>query len=158
MELTINDKIDQLEANMQGCQKVDCPLNHRFIGGMYIREILMPAGSLITSMEHLTTHPYFVLQGRVSVYSDNFGEQLITAPYTGTTIPNTRRVLFVHEDCVWVTIHRTDVVPKDESQESIEEAVKIVEDTILSKRENMILGGRIKNNIITHSIEVQCPS
>lgn len=153
MEPALNDKIDQLELAMQGLPIIDCPLNHRFVGGMYIREILMPAGSLITSMEHLTTHPYFVLQGSVSVYSDNFGEQLITAPYIGTTTPSTRRVLYIHEDCVWVTIHRTDIVPKDETPEAIEEAVKLVEDVILGKRENALLGGRIKNNIISQSIE-----
>jgi hypothetical protein len=145
---TINDKIDELELAMQEGDAVDCPLIHQFVPGMYIREIFMPAGILVTSMIHNTNHPFFVMEGKVSVYSDNDGEQLIEAPYRGITTPGTRRVLFIHEDTIWVTVHPTDVMPMGDTEEDILEAVKKVESAILEKRPNPLLGGVIKNNII----------
>lgn len=152
IEIPLSDKIDELESAMMGCDPVDCPLNHKFLPGIYIREILMPAGSLVTSMIHKTTHPYFVLQGKVSVISENFGEQYIEAPFTGTTLPNTRRVLYIIENCVWITVHPTSIQPKDDSPEALMEAVALIEDEILDNRENPLLGGRVKNNIITKNI------
>lgn len=153
IEIPLNDKIDELELRMMECDAVDCPLNHKFLPGIYIREIMMPAGSLVTSMIHKTTHAYFVLQGKVSVISENFGEQHIEAPFTGTTLPGTRRVLYIHENCVWVTLHPTSVQPKDDSPEALMEAVALIEDEILEKRENPLLGGILKNNVVTKKID-----
>lgn len=150
--MTTNDKIDELESVMNEYPKVDCPLTHRFVGGLYIREIFMPAGTMITSLIHKTTHPFFVLQGRVSVYSENDGEQIIEAPYIGTTTPGTRRVLYIHEDTVWATTHITDVVPEDGSEESVLKAVALIEARIIEPHENRLLGGVIKNNVLTKTI------
>lgn len=153
IEIPLNNKIDELEAAMMEYEPVDCPLNHRFLPGIYIREIMMAAGSLVTSMIHKTTHAYFVLQGKVSVISENFGEQYIEAPFTGTTFPNTRRVLYIHENCVWITVHPTSIQPRDESPEALLEAVALIEDEILEKRENPLLGGIVKNNVVTKKID-----
>lgn len=151
--LETNDKIDELESRMIDYPKVDCPLVHRFIGGTYVREIFMPAGSMVTSMIHKTTHPFFVLKGRVSVYSENDGVQVLEAPYIGATTPNTRRVLYIHEDTVWATVHLTDIKPEDDSEEEVLKAVQLIEDAIIEKHENPLLGGVIKNNVLTKSLK-----
>lgn len=150
--MTTSDKIDELEAVMNEYPKIDCPLTHRFVNGQYIREIFMPAGSMITSMIHKTTHPFFVLHGKVSVYSENDGVQFIEAPYIGTTTPNTRRVLYIHEDTTWATCHVTDIKPEDDSEESVLKAVQLIEEKILEVHENPLLGGVIKNNVLTKTI------
>jgi len=152
--MTTNDKIDELESVMNEYPKIDCPLTHRFVGGLYIREIFMPAGSMITSMIHKTTHPFFVMRGKVSVYSENDGTQLIEAPYIGTTTPNTRRVLYIHEATIWATTHITDIKPEDDSEEAVLKAVQLIEERILEMRENPLLGGIIKNNVLTKSVEL----
>jgi len=151
-EVSLVDNIDILEAAMVSeCEPIICPLKHTFTEGFYIREIFMPKGeegkvNLITSRVHNTFHPFFVLKGKVAVYSENDGEQIIEAPYSGITTPNTRRVLKIIEDTVWVTVHATDIVPKDNSIESIEEAANMVADKILAKHENPLLGGHFVNN------------
>ena len=67
MEIINRDEvIDQLEAVLFNCPQIDCPLVHRFTPGMYIREIFMPAGTMLTSMIHKTEHPYVVSQGKVN--------------------------------------------------------------------------------------------
>jgi hypothetical protein len=105
-----NDNIvNALEAEMlEQLPVVDCPLTHRFCDGLYIREIFMPAGSLVTSKIHKTEHPFIISKGIVSVSIDGGEWQMYEAPYTGITKPGTRRVLFIHEDCVWTTIHKND--------------------------------------------------
>lgn len=80
------------------------------------------------------------------LYSDNDGEIVIEAPYSGITTPDTRRVLKIIEDTVWVTVHATDIVPKDDSVEAIEYAANEVAEQILAKHENPLLGGHFVNN------------
>lgn len=150
--VAVNNKIDELEAALiSECEPIICPLKHTFIPGFYIREIFMPKGvegkvNLITSRVHNTFHPFFVLKGKVAVYSDNDGEIVIEAPYSGITTPDTRRVLKIIEDTVWVTVHATDIVPKDDSVEAIEYAANEVAEQILAKHENPLLGGHFVNN------------
>ncbi len=69
---SIDNRIDQLEvALIKSGDPIDCPVTHRFVPGMYIREIFMPKGvdgveNIVTSLVHNTTHPFFVLQGKVA--------------------------------------------------------------------------------------------
>lgn len=76
--------------------------------GEYIREIFMPAGTLLTSKIHKTVHPYKVITGKVYVWTPDEGLVLLTAPCCGITKPMTRRVLFTLEDTIWRTYHSTD--------------------------------------------------
>ena len=107
-------KLDVLEEEIFKHPQVHCPLVHRFTPGLYIREIFMPAGSLITSARHLTCHPFVVSKGDVSVYVEGVEVDRYKAPYTGITHPGTRRLLYIHEDTVWTTFHVTDKTDPDE--------------------------------------------
>jgi len=82
------------------------PLKHTFVGGLYLREIFMPAGQIITSGIHKKDHAYFVQKGDVSILSED-GIQRIKAPYNGTTKPGAKRILYTHEDTIWITVHAT---------------------------------------------------
>jgi hypothetical protein len=78
----------------------------------------MPKGALLTSKIHKVTHPYFVLKGEVSVLTEK-GIQRIKAPYSGITPAGTKRILYIHEETVWTTVH----VTKEKDLEKIEEEV-----------------------------------
>lgn len=150
--------IKAVEENPDNFQFVECPVIHRFTPGLYIREIFMPAGEnglVVTSLVHNTEHPFFVLKGRVRVISENGGEQLIEAPYSGITTPGTRRFLFVEEDCIWATVHKTDIKPENDTPEAVEEAVKLICDQILLKYDNPLLGGHLFNNNLIPGKELQ---
>jgi len=156
METNINDRIDELEAIMVGnFANVDCEVHHKFAPGMYIRKIFMPAGIDVTSMQHKMIHPFFLMQGKVSVFSEIDGVQELEAPYDGITYCGTRRILRIHENTIWITVHRTDICPKDASKESIEEAVNLICEEIIEQRENKYLGGVLKNNSVMHQIETE---
>lgn len=98
-----------------------CPLKHSFGDGIYVREIFMPAGTVVISKIHKFTHPYFVLKGKVSVATED-GVVLIEAPYQGMTKAGTKRALYIHEDCIWITVHSTKFTD-----------VKDIEDEIIAK-------------------------
>jgi len=100
--------LDELEVALARLPRVELPVTHRFTKGMYIREIQIPAGTMLTSMTHKTEHPFVISEGAIKVTSDNEGSVIYEAPYTGITKPNTRRALHALTDVVWTTFHVTD--------------------------------------------------
>jgi hypothetical protein len=83
-----------------------CPLKHSFADGMYIREIFLPEGMLFVTKIHKKLHPYFMLKGDCSVLTEN-GVVRIKAPFSGLTPAGTKRVIYAHEDTIWITVHAT---------------------------------------------------
>jgi hypothetical protein len=158
-----DNRLDELEVSMlENFEPVHCLTTHRFTDGMYIREIFMPAGSLITSKIHNTEHPYIVSYGKTAVSIDGDEWNEITAPYTGITQPGTRRVLYIIEDCIWTTFHRIDGMKSEYnnlSEEEIEKIVEGIEEKILEPHINYLTGTDIKKEYLnaleeTKKIEV----
>lgn len=114
-----HQRLDQLELEMLKSPAAELPVRHKFTPGLYIREIYMPAGSLLTSKIHKTQHPYVISQGRVSVLTEDQGWVELSAPHMGITLPGTRRLLYIHEDTIWTTFHPTDLTDVNEIEEQI---------------------------------------
>ena len=102
-------EIEQVISKLPGAKFGDdtCPLKHFFADGLYIREIFMPKGMLISSKLHKTNSPYFVLEGELTVITGE-GEVRIKAPYWGITKAGTKRIIYIHENTRWITVHATD--------------------------------------------------
>ena len=99
--------LNDLEVALSKLPRVELPVTHAFTPGMYIREIKIPAGTMLTSMTHKTEHPFVISEGAIKVTSDNEGSVIYEAPHTGITQPNTRRALHALTDVVWTTFHAT---------------------------------------------------
>ncbi len=129
----IDERLDALEKAMltSDAHPVELPVTHRFTPGLYAREIFMPAGTLLTSRIHKTEHPYVVISGKVSVFIEGVGVEHIEAPFVGITKPGTRRVLYIVEDCRWITFHP---LTGDEGERGEEDLGKI-EERIIERRE-----------------------
>jgi hypothetical protein len=105
--------IDDLEDALAALPPAEMPVRHHFTPGLYCREIHMPAGTMATSMEHKTEHPFILSAGVVEVIDSHGNAELFQAPHFGITKPGTKRVLRVLADAVWTTFHatgETDVV------------------------------------------------
>jgi len=105
------EKILALEKRMSGERYVLVAdeigqLTHSFADGMYIRELFVPKGFFVITKIHKLSHPCFVLRGECSVLTEE-GASRRKAPYYMITPSGTKRVVYVHEDTVWVTVHRT---------------------------------------------------
>ena len=73
----------------------------------------MPKGLLVTTKIHAKNHPFFIMKGEASIYSNN-GVERIKAPFHGITEAGTKRVLYIHEECTFITVHRTDCLSIDD--------------------------------------------
>ncbi len=113
--------IDELEAAIVASDKprAVCPVVHRFTPGMYIREITIPAGTLLTSMTHRFEHPFVISKGKVEVCSETEGPVIYEAPHTGITPAGTRRGILALEDTIWTTFHVTDETDVEKIGEAI---------------------------------------
>jgi hypothetical protein len=109
--------IDKLECALVVLEKhfpEDFPTFHKFTPGMYIREIHVPAGSIFTSVTHKTQHPFVISRGVCDICNEIGDVQRYSAPHTGITEPETRRVFLVHEDLVLTTFHVTEITDPDQ--------------------------------------------
>ena len=102
----VNCSIERAEAELLKLPQLDCPLTHKFAPGVYMREILMPAGSFIIGHEHKTEHFNVVLSGRARVMMDGVVEEIV-GPCTFVSKPGVRKVLYILEDMRWATVHPT---------------------------------------------------
>lgn len=119
--LIVNDNIDRLESVMKQHPQAKCDLKHTFTPGLYTRRIFMKAGTLIISKIHKTEHPFFILKGVALVRINDDEWHKLEAPHDGITFPGTRRVLYILEDCIWVTSHV--LVKEGETLEEIENRI-----------------------------------
>lgn len=102
------DKLGVLMHEFAHFEQRDCPLTHRFAPGVYLREILMPAHSLVIGKRHKTRHFNIIVKGACTLISEDGSKTYLKAPYTFVSEPGVQKVLAIHEDCIWQTIHVTE--------------------------------------------------
>jgi quercetin dioxygenase-like cupin family protein len=95
------------------------PLKHSFADGVYVREIFIPKGSVLTGKIHKHSHPNFLMKGEVVVVTEGGGREHLKAPLSIISEPGTKRAVYALEDTVWITVHVTN----DTDLEKIEEHV-----------------------------------
>lgn len=104
---------------MLSLPQVECPLAQFFAPNIYIREMFMPAGTMVIGQIHKTEHFNIILEGRVRVIIDGEVHELI-APCTFVSKAGVSKVLNVLEDCRWQTIHANpDNITDIETLESL---------------------------------------
>lgn len=113
--------VDAIEARLLPLPQVPIPLTHSFAPGVYLREVEMPAGSLIIGHEHKTEHFNIILSGHATVMMNGV-VQHIHAPAIIRSLPGVRKVLYIHETMRWATIHPTT-----------ETDIEILEDALVIK-------------------------
>ena len=95
-----------------------CPLKHTFVDGAYVREIFLPKGTIFVTKIHKYVHPYFVMSGDASVLTEE-GIVRIKGPHHGITPAGTIRVIYTHEDTVWITVHVTNETDPEKIVEQV---------------------------------------
>lgn len=126
----IRTSILEMEKKMSGLpaeSKIALETMHTFAEGLYSRTVYMKAGSLFTGKIHKKEHIVVISQGSCSVVSEEFGSRLICAPMVFMSPPLVKRLLFVHTDSIWTTVHKNptntrdlDILEKDLMLESYE--------------------------------------
>ena len=81
------------------------PLTHRFLDGLYSREIFMPKGSVLTSKTHKVENLTIISKGECLEISGEMGYNRLKAPISFISPPGIKRFLIIIEDTIWTTIH-----------------------------------------------------
>ena len=107
-ELTDRDKITYLVQELNKLPQTDCPLKHYFAPGVYIREIFMPADTVVIGKIHKTEHFNIIEKGSCFIRQDDGSVQELRAPLTFVSKAGVQKVLYIEEDTVWKTVHVTE--------------------------------------------------
>ena len=83
------------------------PLKHSFAEGVYVREIFIPKGMVLTGKIHRHSHPNFLMSGEVLVVTEFGGREHLKAPLSMISKAGTKRAIIALEDTVWITVHVT---------------------------------------------------
>ena len=94
------------------------PLKHSFANGTYSRQISLPKGHFIVGKTHKYEHISILSQGRVSIMTPD-GIEHRESPDIWVSPAGTKRLIYVHEDAIWTTIHRTLLTNPEEIVEKI---------------------------------------
>ncbi len=84
---------------------ISCPLKHSFADGIYVREITIPAGMILTGKVHKHAHPNFLLKGEVEVFTESGGSERLIAPCSMISKAGTKRIVHTLTQVVWTTVH-----------------------------------------------------
>jgi hypothetical protein len=132
IQSTANEMVEMIKDGR--LEEAVCPVKHRFIKGMYIREILMPKGTRVIGKIHATEHWNILLTGKVTVITAE-GEEYIEAPHAFISKAGVQKVVVMHEDCIWQTLHVTDKTDLDE----------IEKDVIVESYDQLLVDGLLDN-------------
>lgn len=102
--LPSRDDIVRLQAAMVPLQCEQPEPGHHFAPGMYLRELLVPAGMLIVGKIHRHAHFLFVMRGRALVISE-FGRMEVSTGHFSVSPAGVKRVVLALEDTHFVTVH-----------------------------------------------------
>ena len=103
----LSQKVDHLLAAMDQLPQTDCQTKHYFGPGIYIREVTMPAGTVVVGKPHRKEHMCVMLQGRMIVVQGDGTKQELVAPLTFVGSAG-RKVAYILETTVFQNILATD--------------------------------------------------
>jgi len=88
------------------------PLKHTFTDGIYIRQMSMKKDSFVVGKIHRHNHVWFLLTGMISVVDENNTVDHIAPCYVEAPA-GSKRMIYAHEDSIWVNIHANPTDTQD---------------------------------------------
>lgn len=89
-----------------------------FTPGLYLRALVIPKGSYLTSKVHAVEHPFILAEGEMTIFTED-GEIRIKAPYIDITKVGTRRFARAEENSLWITCHATNKTTEAEVEAEV---------------------------------------
>ena len=86
--------------------QIKCEEKHHFGPNIYIKEVTMPAGSLIIGKHHRMEHLCNMISGRMFILQEDGSKKELVAPMTFMAKPG-RKVAYIVETVVFQNIYST---------------------------------------------------
>lgn len=99
LEEAIKEGLDQLDA--------DALTSHHFAPGVYVRELFIPQGAVLTGKIHRHEIMNILVSGTIRVTTDD-GVVTLTGPKIFTSKAGTKRAGYALTDTVWLNVHPTE--------------------------------------------------
>jgi hypothetical protein len=103
----VSNKVDALVREMSVLPQVDCPVQHFFGPSIYIREVVMPAGTVVVGKYHKEDHLCNMIEGRMIVVGED-GEQREVAAPSVFMAKKGRKTAYIIETVRFQNIFSTD--------------------------------------------------
>ena len=110
IENTDGKNIISDKGNVVRCEEF--PLKHSFADQIYIRQMNMKKDTLVVGAIHNHLHVWFLLAGSLTIVTETSSEDFI-APCYVISKPGAKRVIYAHEDSIFVNIHKNPDNIKD---------------------------------------------
>ena len=124
----LSQKVDYLLSQVEKMPQVDCQTKHYFGPNLYIREVTMPAGTVVIGKPHRKEHMCVMLQGRMVVVLGDGTKQELVAPLTFVGSAG-RKVAYILETTVFQNILATD-----------ETDIDVLENMLVDNTQHMLEG------------------
>lgn len=132
--LGYDEMLDRVEVEMHKIGATPFETAGIFTPGLYLRALVIPQGSYLTSKVHKIEHPFILAEGKMTIFTEDGGEQILTAPYIDITKAGTRRFARAEENSLWITCHASDKTTEAD-----------VENEVIEERENKLLTEYLTN-------------
>lgn len=96
----------QLEASCKEQPQVNVPVVDFFAGGVYGRQVTIPAGTVLVGKIHKHDQINVLLSGTIQVATEE-GVEVLQAPLTFISPAGVKRAGFTITETVWLTLHGT---------------------------------------------------
>ena len=128
LDSLLSQKVEVLLSRMEKMPQVDCQTKHYFGPSIYIREVTMPAGSIIIGKPHRKEHMCVMLQGRMIIVDADGNKKELVAPITFVGGAG-RKVAYILETTVFQNILATD-----------EKDIEVLENMLVDNTQPMLEG------------------
>lgn len=107
--VTPYEKIRKLEALVpvvfERQLDIEAITSHQWCDGVYCRRFFLEKDAMVVSKIHKKQNWFLLFSGEVSIYDGTGKAVRLKAPHLMVTEPDTKRVVYAHEDAVIYTFH-----------------------------------------------------
>ncbi len=100
---SVREKIESLENEWKKLPQVEIPVVHRYSGGIYAREIVIPADTFLTGKIYKDDHFDIMVYGDVTVSSDE-GVKRMSGFHAFESKSGKKRAGYTHSETKWITM------------------------------------------------------
>lgn len=93
-----------LQMALSEFPQISAEPKHRFAGGVYLRELEIPAETMVLGKIHKHEHFVILAEGACRINTDE-GMQDIIAPHVWISKAGDQRALYTYEHCTFITVH-----------------------------------------------------
>lgn len=100
-----NSMTNELLDNIVSSNGMDLPHKDHFGDNVYVRELPVPANTILVGRVHKVDHVFILASGKTTMWSEATGSITITGPKIIESKAGTRRIFYTYTNIVMITSH-----------------------------------------------------